>query len=753
MSGKASSTNGATTGDQAAALFQLGLALAIAHVTVALEIGATLSRQGSLVKSLVLLLYPVAVALLGFGAALDRIVLRNPDPTPALRASGALLVAFLFLALRVNFLSGDWANQAVAAGTHVVVLGAWFICAGVALARLVRSARAGGASSTGRLWAVHQVGLVVGYALQELLVPRVGASALHLMLGLSLLVPARLSLPVLLGGCLLAPSLDLDRRLDDLRDTSAVYQHDYAETRGTGLLEKLRAAGAGSLTFRHRAWSRLGQFELVEVEDATGHLAGWYNYQPQWGLRADGRGELRSIREDLYSLLPVDGRVAFLGVGGGRGLLSIPHPSKNYLAIERDPSVVDYFTRLRPEDNDHIFEKLTVVAGDGRHVLEQQSEPFDVIVFESARYQPAHSLLPASAPHHLYTKESLATAVSRLKSDGWIVLGFTEVHASAFMEYLPIQVAATLVELGLQVQTFVTTVNDHVHVVGCRTSACIDNITHSAFGRHGPWHPQTSDDAVHDYRLTDATPFGAWATMSLDDKEGLLAVVGLVALACVTLGGRLIRGNHHRHRWNPTPYFFTIGIAQAVFAVATCYLWRSYWQDDVLTVVRVLVYLIAFGAIGSALSARLPVASWPVPVRVVATAAIFTAHFIASTIIPFESSSTLYRELMAGVLLAPGGLLMGTFFPLGVASAARRLVGQELLADALGALVGYTLLYLVALPFGVHAFAATSVVGYAVAATLWRPGASEARGARTQPGRAATHSGKMATEPPQVPAK
>jgi hypothetical protein len=170
------------------------------------------------------------------------------------------------------------------------------------------------------------------------------------------------------------------------------------------------------------------------------------------------------------------------------------------------------------------------------------------------------------------------------------------------------------------------------------------------------------------------------------------------------------------------PYFFAIGVAQAVLAVATCTLWRTYFTDDVLTVIRVLAWLIAFGAIGSGLSSHLRVDAWPRPVRVLAAGAVMVLHFGLTTLAPFGQPSPVLRELAALVLLAPGGLAMGVFFPLGLASAAPRQVGRVLLADALGALAGYVMLFLVALPLGLWALCATAVLGYLVAAALWSPG-------------------------------
>ncbi|RME21368.1 MAG: hypothetical protein D6798_18320 [Deltaproteobacteria bacterium] len=446
-------------------------------------------------------------------------------------------------------------------------------------------------------------------------------------------------------------------------------------------------------------------------------------YQPQWGLRTPVRRGGHGPHHELYELIHPGERVAIIGVGGGGSLQALAHPSEDIVAIEREPAVVRYFTEVAPEDNGGIFLKVQTVAGDGRNYLERQTRPFDAIVFESAKYQPAHSLLPASSPYYLYTFESIRTAVDHLADDGWISLGFAQLKPKEGMEYLPLQARQSLSSLGLHATAFNTGEDGRIVVVGSRSRETMSEIGRSALASHGLWRPDSEASSIHEIRLTDARPFAAWTTMKPKDKRSLLGTAVAIGVACVVVASALA-GRARRslaRRWNPVPYFLTIGVAQATFAVATCTMWRSFWQDDVLTVVRVLVWLIAWGGAGSALASRLPIARLHPWVRIAAFVAVFAAHFALTRAVPFEEPSLLRRELAAALLLAPGGLAMGTLFPLGLSAMSPRHTGLVLLADAIGALLGYVLLYLVALPLGVPAFATSAVGAYGVAAALWRP--------------------------------
>lgn len=396
--------------------------------------------------------------------------------------------------------------------------------------------------------------------------------------------------------------------------------------------------------------------------------------------------------------------------------MALPEAGRSgVIAVERDPGVVEYLRDLHPEDNQHIFREVETVIGDGRQFIERQQVPLAAVVIESARFQPAHSLLPASAPTFLYTREAVAAYVGRLAPDGFFVAGFTGVGTRAKMEYLPLQVANALRGLGLEVTSVMDKFGD-VHVIGCRSPACTARVLSSELLRvRGQWTPRTVRAPMHARTLTDSTPFAGWAMMYVVDQHILLVVAALLAAGCLAAGRGMWRVVHSLRGWNPIPYFVAIGVGHSVLLVGSCYAWRTYYTDDVLTVVRVLAWLITFGAVGAAVADRLrgrfgggTVAAFGVGLLVL--------HVALWSVIPFGEASVPVRELVGALLLLPGGFAMGLFFPLGLGLAPAPKVGAAILADAAGTLLGYCCLTLVAIPFGLGAFAALGLACYAAAA-------------------------------------
>jgi len=190
-----------------------------------------------------------------------------------------------------------------------------------------------------------------------------------------------------------------------------------------------------------------------------------------------------------------------------------------------------------------------------------------------------------------------------------------------------------------------------------------------------------------------------------------------LALALVVLLSRWARGGAG---WNPIPYFFAVGLGHAIIQFHAFYAWRTFFGDDLLTIIRLIVYFLLYGALGSWLSVRAPRSWLAAGPRTALVAGLFVLHFVGIALIPFEQSQAWLRELYGLVALAPGGLLLGVYFPLGIASASERRVAPGMAADALGTLAGYALMYLIYVPVGALAFAATGVLCYGAATALYR---------------------------------
>ena len=177
--------SGSTAGD----LFGLGAVLAASHLTVALEVGVSLSHHGAMVRSLVLLLVPIAATGIGLGAALHHGPLRQTPIRHARLIGGLALLAFIPITLRVNFLTNTAPALWLAAALHVAVLATWYVSAGIRLARGLGSDDRIG--TMGWRWGAHQAGWVCGYVGVSVLLPLAGANVLHLAIAVGVLASGR----------------------------------------------------------------------------------------------------------------------------------------------------------------------------------------------------------------------------------------------------------------------------------------------------------------------------------------------------------------------------------------------------------------------------------------------------------------------------------------------------------------------------------------------------------------------------------
>ncbi len=312
-------------------LFHIGLALSLTHLAVALQLGVTLSRQGILMRTLVLFLYPVAFACVGLGAAAGQSWFPRLRANAPLRASGLALLVFFVVALRLHFMTGDTADLAVASIAHLGALGAWFVCVGLALGPLLRQAHRAGASWVGRGWAVHLLGLVAGYLGFDLLVGPTGANVILVATGLSLALLPRLGIVVLAIVLWSAPTLDLDWRLERFRKTeeNPTKRYDFLApklgSRGKAISSRFQPLFDRLDEPIFHGWSRLSQLRFVEATEVGAGIAAFYNYHFMWLTGpASLRGPKDDLREEIYALIPPDGEVLVIGAGGGRGLYSFP---------------------------------------------------------------------------------------------------------------------------------------------------------------------------------------------------------------------------------------------------------------------------------------------------------------------------------------------------------------------------------------------------------------------------------------------
>jgi len=674
-----------------------------------------------------------------------------------LRVAGVALFVFLFVALRGGMLGQGVGLLVLGALLHGVGLIAWFLLLGVALSQLLSLAKAHGSRWVAGGWAAHLGGLMLGYALNHYLVMNVGAHAVLVVIGLSLLLLPRFAVLVLAAGLTLAPLTGLDGAVEGWRDTSLLpHERAYGYTK---VLRAHEGSSAGE-EFRpftsyydviHHSWSPFNHFQLVRRPGASRSpkFVGMYNFTHQWNIKSFVPPEsLGLLRSAMYSLIEEDMRVLIVGTGGGRGLYAIPVAlHKGIKAVERDPAVVRLFRDLDPSLNGGVYTEVDAIAADGRFAIETRAEPLDMLILESARFQPMLALCSAASPYYLYTREAIAHYMDKLEPDGLLLANFNRIWSGAKDNFLPLHFRRSLDAAGVphrtfcQVSTSATGKQEaFVYLVASRSEQRLEQALAQAQA-WGMAHGSEDDEATRlrtDWRpflrkrfgdlerseLTDDRPFLGWSWLSPGGRIAVQSIaIGIVLGVGLSLLA-LLRAVRRRPGWNPVPFFVLIGIGHTAVQMASFYGYRSFFGDEILTMTRLMIYFLAYGALGSALAGMLGARRLPTWLRVTVTLGALGLHLLLMAYLPFQNPSELQRELFGALAMLPGGVLLGLFFPLGLVRAQQDLVPHCLLGDALGVLATYALFFMVFLPFGRGAFLAAACLAYLLAATVAWPRAT-----------------------------
>ncbi len=719
-------------------VFLIGLLLGLLHLPLSLEISVSLTRHGSMVRSLLLLLYPVALALTGMGAALAQSRPETASRPGPLRLAGASLLFFLLAALRSNFLSPDGVVLVISALLHLLALGAWFLLLGFSLAGAITREKSWDESHVGIAWALHLLGLVVGYLCSEILVVHVGPNALLLSAGASLLLWPRYGLVLMGAALVLCQGLDVDMNLEVHRqlqgweqidaDNAARREQDYSRQRARRIL-------AAETELVYLGWSRFGQVRVLQTDNSRYLVL--YNLKRQYDVKPFEVGDNRQsdidtsevaghwrLRDTFYSLFAADEKLLIIGVGSGRGSAHLDfEPSSTVTLVERDAAAARYFAEVNPEINDHLFSQVNFEVADGRHVVETSGGSLDAIVIESARYQPPHSMLPASSPFYLFTREAIATYLEKLNESGVLAIEFTRTTDGAKNALVPAQVLDSLQALGATYTVYNTEPRESILLLASPPGGDLEQWTNrmdpEALGTHTrSWEP-IKERLASRLALTDAHPFVGWQALRDEARHTLFAVAGGILLLGLLGLGLLYRFRPRQEgRWNGLGFCFLVGIAHALVTMHTFYTWRSYYGDELLTILRLMVAFLITGALGAACTQRLAPRLPGRAGRVLLVLGVLGLHLAASACLPFEESRAWIREIYGLLAVFPAGFTLGLFLPLGLAVASREDLGRNLCADALGALVAYALVYLVYLPFGGPAYVALGIGMYMAAAAL-----------------------------------
>jgi hypothetical protein len=158
-------------------------------------------------------------------------------------------------------------------------------------------------------------------------------------------------------------------------------------------------------------WTHLARVDRVEpshyVIDGD---AGTSLHNPEW------------VSELEFLVAPPKPRVAIIGAGAGPQLReALRHRPESVLAIDINPTIIEWSRRQDAEFNENIFNRpeVTVLIDEGRHAVRAQPGPFDVIEMHAIDTYTASSMGAYSlTENYLYTVEAFKDFHARLSPDG-----------------------------------------------------------------------------------------------------------------------------------------------------------------------------------------------------------------------------------------------------------------------------------------------------------------------------------------------
>jgi hypothetical protein len=707
--------------------FLTGVVMGGVHLALSLELALSASLYRTMVRTLILMLYPAALALTGLGSYLQA---RRPElgSERGLRAAGALLVMFLGLVL-VAPISGVMGWDLLLLGSVVLVtLGGWYLLLGAVITRSLQRLRDQGHVSLG--WGVHLAGLMVGYGLSEPLVVAVGANAAILLTGLALVAGGRQVLPLWALLQALGIWLPIDQVIEDYRRTEVLLP----EAPETNDRDGEAMAQPEILDTDWMGWSRRSQVRLVRLTERRGGRQQFrvlYNFANQYRVDPEGVAqgqEAAATNRRGRAYKPLDGadRVLLIGAGSGRGLLSLPvELDKDVHAVERNPAAMRLFRDVAPQLNGRLYHRVSAHASDGRTVVERLPGGWDGVVVESSLYHPAHLLLPASAPYFHQTAEAYVVMRDRLAPGGLIIQEYNRTTTARHRKDMAWRARSALIEADMEVRVLSSGPMMNLYVYACAEAGCGDALQERMELDDGDrWvNPKTDRNQP---ALRDDQPFMTWFILSRGEQIFLIGLAAIFLLIASGLALRERRTANGAGDWrNASIFVALVGTGHMALQLHAFHLARTLLDDSVRTVLICIVAFLFWGALGSLGAER-----WRrllTPTTAVAGAAgLLALHWFGLAHLPFAVDTEWIRWAAMALATAPGGLLMGALLPLGLRRASPRQLHGLIAVDAAGTLAGYALVYPVMLPLGATALGVVAVATYLVAAwVLASAGSSE----------------------------
>jgi predicted membrane-bound spermidine synthase len=642
------------------------------------------------------LVIAVVIASYGIGAALSPLIGRFGE-SRALAALGGALTIYLIALLVAGlwWLEPQLSASAVDA-VELLVLGGLvappFVICGMVVAHLATGVQRHSPQRIGAFVGLSLVGTIAGVVLSHHYAQWVGVNSL-------MVLAATCALPLLMDRAIIAcalaamvTALPLEPWIEDQREA----RPDFF---GPVQLENTERVFSG--------WSPHQKVDLYTFEDEV--LLGCYNGFWQWWVAArTDHPNASPGYAVLYDADWIAGRdVLVIGSGAGMGLLHLEASRpRSITAVELDPLVVELSRERFAAFNDRIYDRVEVFAMDGRSFLEATDQEFDVIIYEGSFLTAAHPKVAVSAENYLYTVEGIAAALKRLRPDG---LGIVT-YAGSPRVFARVRVA--IEQRGASVAALRVVASDTLWpdmpaLIFGRDAERVDQAFERVLADEARARVELyGRNEIHAEPITDARPF-LYAGAS-GELRPLGWMIGGCALA-------LLFGMRRSKRRRIRAYYFLIGTAFMLAQYGIVSTFRSFLGDPVTTAYSIVLLLLGGMAFGSArLSAFL---NWPRQKQRICVGVALMVSAAALWWLPLDLGFTpvALRLLIATIAVAPVGVLLGIFFPLGLRGQPPESVATAYLYDALGTVAGFLLFCVVSIQLGIAAAFAAGALAYTAA--------------------------------------
>lgn len=457
-------------------------------------------------------------------------------------------------------------------------------------------------------------------------------------------------------------------------------------------------------------YSSYARVDLVSTRDSSQMYAftnaGAGSYMLAYNGDLSKVNWLKSQVEYVPFLDETPNSTLILGAGAGKDVLqALLAGNSSITAVEINPAMVEMVRRHADFDGNILDAAgVTTVVADGRDFVTRSSDAYDMIYLNLVYSQAPAPGSNALSEAYIFTTEAFEQYWQHLAADGRLAIVAHQglegaramITAIQALQNLGIAPTESLKHMALLMYDS-SDVNQSTTVFVLQKSALsaaqIQTLNNgaSATGMSPLYLPGVYEKLFdglntgkislseylvqNDYNLfptSDDQPFFFNVNPGLPDALKTLLAIAAAALVLYLLS---LLGSPHRPRFNQFVFFGALGVGY--FFVEMPFIQRSQLLtgNPTLAMVAVLAALLLGGGLGSFLSSRWSMEGlW----QKIALAALLNAVLVVALAFfqpqlntLFESMSFTPRLILAGLVLLPGGILMGVPFANGLRLASR----------------------------------------------------------------------------------